>query len=215
MQKKSPRKYDSTLRSEQAQQTRTAILNAADKLFRAQGWAKTSVAAIAAEAGVSAETIYATLKTKRAIIAELVKRAVRRDAPDTPLIRQARPAVVLNAPDQREMIALFASDISQVLGAFAPLMAVLRVAATTEPELNKLYVRIQQGRRENLSAFAAALISLAHLNEDMALAEATSVIWRLASPEMYSLITEVEGLDQSGFADWLASSLHRILLARN
>lgn len=215
MQKKSPRKYDSTLRSEQAQQTRTAILNAADKLFRAQGWAKTSVAAIAAEAGVSAETIYATLKTKRAIIAELVTRAVRRDAPDTPLIRQARPAVVLNTPDQREMIALFASDISQVLGVVAPLMAVLRVAATTEPELNKLYVRIQQGRRENLSAFATALIRLAPLHEDMALAEATSVIWRLASPEMYSLITEVEGLDQSGFADWLASSLHRILLARN
>jgi hypothetical protein len=44
-------------------------------------------------------------------------------------------------------------------------------------------------------------------------AEATAVIWRLASPEMFTLMTEVEGISVADFETWLASSLRRLLLA--
>jgi AcrR family transcriptional regulator len=50
------RAYDSSRRLEQAEQTRRRILDAALLLFGREGYAATSVAAVAREAGVSVKT---------------------------------------------------------------------------------------------------------------------------------------------------------------
>src|SRR4051812_22078410 len=69
------RRYHSPLRQEQALATRTRILDAALALFGRQGYGTTSIAAVAREAGVVSETIYATFGSKRGIIDGLVERA--------------------------------------------------------------------------------------------------------------------------------------------
>jgi DNA-binding transcriptional regulator YbjK len=55
---KPKRRYDSTGRQAQARRSREAILDAARRQFLDAGYAATTIAAIAAEAGVSVETIY-------------------------------------------------------------------------------------------------------------------------------------------------------------
>ncbi|WP_333892870.1 TetR/AcrR family transcriptional regulator [Mycolicibacterium gadium] len=55
--KKAPRPYRSQLRQQQAEATRARILNAAVELFAADGYTRTTLAKIAATAGVSAETV--------------------------------------------------------------------------------------------------------------------------------------------------------------
>ncbi|WP_448231583.1 TetR/AcrR family transcriptional regulator [Microbacterium lacticum] len=55
----SSRPYRSALRSAQAAQTRHRVLDAAARLFATRGYHATTFAAIAAEAGVSAETVKA------------------------------------------------------------------------------------------------------------------------------------------------------------
>ncbi|HVL03972.1 MAG TPA: TetR family transcriptional regulator, partial [Acidimicrobiales bacterium] len=52
------RRYDARGRQEQARRTRWAVLEAAHRLFLEQGYAATTMAAIAAEAAVSVETVY-------------------------------------------------------------------------------------------------------------------------------------------------------------
>ena len=52
---KSTRRYESPRRRQQAADTRRDILEAAQRLFEQQGYAATTMAAIAAEAGVVAE----------------------------------------------------------------------------------------------------------------------------------------------------------------
>lgn len=42
--------------------------------------------------------------------------------------------------------------------------------------------------------------------------EMADILWRLASPEMFSLITEVEGYSTNRFGDWLAAMLKATLL---
>src|SRR3954470_19861101 len=61
--KKQPakRRYDSTLRQEQAAGTRARIVEAAAGLFERQGYAGTTIKKIAAAAGVSADTVYAAV----------------------------------------------------------------------------------------------------------------------------------------------------------
>src|SRR4249919_3469422 len=69
------RPYHSPLRQEQALATRQRILDAALELFGAHGYGATSIAAVAREAGVVPETIYATFGSKRGMIDGLTERA--------------------------------------------------------------------------------------------------------------------------------------------
>ena len=64
-QKSTKREYDSSRRQAQAQETRRHILEAARKLFMERGYAGATAEAIASEAGVSAQTIYAIFKNKK------------------------------------------------------------------------------------------------------------------------------------------------------
>ena len=57
-----PRRYNSTRRRQQAQQNRHAVLAAARQRFLAQGYAATTIAEIARDAGVSVETVYKSLR---------------------------------------------------------------------------------------------------------------------------------------------------------
>jgi AcrR family transcriptional regulator len=52
------RRYESPRRREQAAATRGAILDAAQRRFERDGYAQTTMAAIAAEAGVALKTVY-------------------------------------------------------------------------------------------------------------------------------------------------------------
>jgi hypothetical protein len=55
-------------RREQAEATRKAILDAAQRLFERQGYSATSIPSIAEEAGVALKTIYVYLDTKAALV---------------------------------------------------------------------------------------------------------------------------------------------------
>ena len=54
---KTTRRYDSPRRREQAAATRSEILRASQRLFEQEGYGATTMAAIAAEAGVSLKTM--------------------------------------------------------------------------------------------------------------------------------------------------------------
>src|SRR4051812_37590580 len=64
MARSQPRRYDARGRQEQARQNRRTILAEAQRLFLEHGYAKTTVAAIAAAAGVSVETVYKAFTNK-------------------------------------------------------------------------------------------------------------------------------------------------------
>ena len=213
MMKKTTRPYRSAHRTGQAAQTRAAILGAADALFRSKGWTATTIALIARQAGVSAETVYSGFGNKRTILQTLVIAAVRRDAPEVPLARQARPSAVLAEPDPARLLGQFARDIADVLSRVAPLMAVVRSGATTEPELASLYSELHEGRRGNLLAVAEVLARTGALRPHLTAASAADTIWRLASPELFTLIQDVEGTSPEAFGAWLEDTLVHALLA--
>ena len=65
------RRYDSPRRREQAAATRREILEAAQRLFERQGYAATTMAAIATEAGVALKTVYVAFETKSGVLRAL------------------------------------------------------------------------------------------------------------------------------------------------
>ena len=206
------RKYQSRLRQQQAADTRGAIVAAARQLFVANGWQGTTIAAVARAAGVSAESVYAVFGSKSALLLGVVQSAVRRSDPATPLVEQEGPRAVAAARDQAEMLTLFARDIVRVLSAVADIVAVLRVAAEADPEVAKVYDAIHAGRRENLALVAKALAGKGPLRDGMSEAAALAQIWRLASPELFLMLTRIEGLTPEQYAAWLEHTLGQLLL---
>src|SRR6478672_10942083 len=83
------RRYHSPQRLLQAEDTRRKVLDAARRLFAAQGYAATTLPNIAREAGVSQPTITAVFGTKAQLLSQMIQLAVRGDAESPSLA--ARP----------------------------------------------------------------------------------------------------------------------------
>jgi AcrR family transcriptional regulator len=204
------RPYRSERRREQAAQTRERVLDAADALFRERGWERTSIAAIAESAGVSQETVYARFGSKRALVGELMQRAVRGRDP-RPVPQQAGPRALFEAVDADELLRLFAADILQRIERAGPLMAVVAAAARSEPELAELYARMHDNRHENLKVLVDALAAKAPLR--VTAGEALETVFALTSPELNRLLVEQRGWSKRRYRSWLAASLKALLLA--
>ena len=84
----SGRAYASPLRRAQAETTRATVLDAAAALFVREGYLRTTMKAIAAEAGTSVETVYAQ-GSKSALLLTCVDRALGGDDDDVPLTERA------------------------------------------------------------------------------------------------------------------------------
>src|SRR3954470_15128365 len=73
---KRTRTYRSARRSAQALATRRTVLDAARELFVARGYLASTVADIAATAGVAVDTVYAAVGPKPVLLRELVETAL-------------------------------------------------------------------------------------------------------------------------------------------
>lgn len=211
-QEKSNRQYDSTHRQEQARQTRRLVLEAARDLFSERGYAGATIEAIAAQAGVAPETIYAIYKNKRGLLARLIDVTVGGDEQSLPLLDRPGPAEVLLAQDQVRQIELFAADITRILIRVAPLFPILRTAARTEPDIAGLLESLLENRRGNLAQFVRALIAHDPLRPGLDLEQATDLVWTLSSPDVFNLLTLDRGWSGQRFSTWLRDALVRLLL---
>jgi AcrR family transcriptional regulator len=206
---KRPRPYRSERRREQAEETRERVLDAAARLFAERGFENTTISAIAQAAGVSPETVYGRFRNKRALLGELVRRAVRgREA--APVGDQAGPRAVAASTDQREQMRLFAADISARLERVGPLIEVLASAARADPELAELLTTVHDERLRGLRGFVDALTSNGPLQQEPE--AALDTVWALASPELHRLLTRGRGWTRERYCSWLGASLSALLL---
>src|SRR5687767_4279485 len=99
------RRYEMANRSRQAAETRRRIVEAAAGLFLRDGYAATSMNAIAAEAGVAVQTIYASMRTKQEILRAVIQLTVRGEEELVPVAASARWREMERATDPRDKLA--------------------------------------------------------------------------------------------------------------
>ena len=95
------RQYNTTRRQEQARETRLRIIRAAHEHFVAQGYGRTTIAEIAASAGVSVETVYAAFRNKPTLLRQVWYVNFRGDEKGIRMRLDdlgSRPSVSLSAP---------------------------------------------------------------------------------------------------------------------
>lgn len=204
------RPYRSPRREQQAEQTRLLVLDAAEKLFKEHGYAGTSMAAVADQAGVSPESVYGHFGSKRALLGDLFRSAVR-GADPAPVPEQEVPRRLAATTDQRQQLGLFAADIAPRLERAAPLITVLAAASQSDPELARLLTTLHGDRLRNLRVLVEALAGNGPLL--LPTDEALDTVWALTSPELHQLLIRQRGWTRPRYEEWLATSLAELLLA--
>lgn len=89
-------------RARQAAATRQRIIDAAGRLFAEHGYTATTISAIAQEADVAVETVYARFKNKQNLLEAFLDQSIVGDAEPVPFLD--RPAVQAMQAGRRHMI---------------------------------------------------------------------------------------------------------------
>lgn len=206
------RPYRSAVREERGRRTKTQILEGARALFLERGFAATTIAAIADQAHVAPETIYATYGTKAAVLENVVLDAVLRDDERHDVLERRWVRALLELPDLGGRIAAFARHTAQTLELTSPVYAVIRAAGTGARELDDLQRRLQQKRFSDQAKVLVAVAKNQSLRAGLTAQEAAETFSALASPELHHILTADRGWPQDRYAQWLERTIEATLL---
>jgi AcrR family transcriptional regulator len=209
---KSQRRYDSALRREQARQTRTRVLDAAERLFADRGYASSTIETIASNAGVAIDTVYANFGSKRGLLSALMDLRVGGDDQPVELLDRAGPQAVRREPNQKRQIARFAEDVSAISERARPVDDIIRGAAAVDAEIAAYRGRLQKTRFENMRRFVSWLAANGPLRAGVSEDDAAAIVWSLTSPEMHRLLRVERAWTPDRYTEWLGQTLTRTLL---
>ena len=206
------RSYDSTRRREQAAETQRQILRAAQRLFERDGYATTTVAAIASEAGVATKTVYLAFESKSGILRALWHLLLRGDPADVPVGEGEWYRETLAEPDPETRIVRVAVRSREVKERAADLMEVIRTAAPADPDIATLWDRIQTNVRDLLRPIVESLRSDGVLRPGLDVDEATDVLWALVHPDIWQLLVNQRGWSIERYEQWCLDAVRAQLL---
>jgi AcrR family transcriptional regulator len=200
------RPYRSPKREQRAQETRRRIRDAASRLFLRDGYATTTMSAIAREAEVGERTVYLAFPTKPALLNEIITVAVRGGDEDAPLAARDAWQEVLAAPGD-QILARLADALQAIFARTAPVLEVAEAAAASNPDLAARRERGQRNMRADFREVADALDRAGALAAKVTPADAADTIYALAGHDVYLRLTRECGWTGTRYAAWLADTL--------
>jgi AcrR family transcriptional regulator len=207
---KPKRRYDSSGRQAQARRNREAILDAAQRQFLEGGYAATTVTAVAAEAGVSVETVYKAFGGKPGLIRAIYERALAGREPIPAF--QRSDAMRERETDPREIMRNWGTFVSELAPVGAPIVRLVRAAAASDPDMAALLKASNDDREQRARHHARFLKQRGYLRQGISLAQATDILWTCTSDELYDLLVTQRGWSLPRFARFLADFMITALL---
>lgn len=206
------RGYHSPLRREQARATQRAVLDAARRLFVEGGYVATTMNAIAAEARVSPETVYALFKNKRSLLTRLVEVTIVGDDAPVRVADREWVAQLRDEPDPRRAVQVLARNGRLILQRMMPIYEVLRGAAAADPGAAAVLERYRSQRFIGQRQILRTLTSRHPLREGLTASMAADILFTVGSPETYGLLVRDRRWSAARFERWYADTLARLLL---
>ena len=201
-----------TRRARKALGTRRRILEAAETLFTRDGYATTTIAAIAGKADVAVQTVYAVFGTKRAILGKLLAWRVVGDDDATPLKDRDDWRAMESETDPRRQLELLAAIATRIGERMGALYDVLAGAAGSDPKIAHMYRRQQQRRHNDQRRLARSLARKSALRPGLSEAHATDIMWAIANPTMHHRLVAERRWTGDQYERWLARALTCSLL---
>lgn len=208
MQAKLPRRaYDASRRRASAQQRRGQIVAAARHLFGRYGYGATSIERIAREAGVAVPTVYATYRSKRALLIALLDQA-EAQADVAGLQGDLRAA----AGDARKQLRRLVSFACRFYAQAADIVEIARGAGSTDEDLLALWKVGEQRRLRSQAPLTDAWGRAGALRKGLSPEEALDMLWAMTGADHYRLFVVERNWSADHYEAWLGQSLQRLLL---
>lgn len=207
-----PRRYESPRRDQQAAATRREILEAALRLFERSGYTATTMAAIAAEAGVALKTVYLAFQTKRGLLLALWHLRLRGDEAPVPVGERPWFREVIDEPDPERLLRLNARNSRVVKERAGTLLEILRDAAPSDVELDALWTRIQTEFYDNQRSLVERLRTNNALRPGLDVDRGADILWTLNHPDLYRLLVGDRGWAPEQYEEWLGDAFCSQLL---
>jgi AcrR family transcriptional regulator len=165
------RTYRSPRREQAAADTRTAILDAAERLFVEHGYASTTVNQVAAAASVAPNTVYATFGGKAQLVVALIERAM-----DDPLIIASLEDIA-TMNDGTEIISRAAAGTGATKRSQQHTIVIMLDNATADPMITEAVERATTMLRQRFHRIAGRLAAVDALREGITPARAGAILW--------------------------------------
>ena len=201
MSKNSSRPYESKLRQEQADLTRTRITTAARQLFLTQGFDATTIEVIARSAQVSSQTVYAIFRSKQGILDEIISRASFGPA-YSQLVKQA-----LAMDDPVERLRIAARIACKIFTAEREELELLRGAGLVAREFAERERKLECGRYEAQRSTIEILDRSGLMKSGMSIDRARDIFWSLTCRDLYRMLVVERGWPTQQYEDWLGELL--------
>jgi AcrR family transcriptional regulator len=207
---KRKREYDSTGRLAQAERNRDVVLDVAEQLFLTAGYATTTIATIAAAAGVSVEMIYKAFGGKAGLVRAIRARGLAGEGPIPAEQRSDR--LRLNERDPHRLIAHWGTLTTEVAPKVSPILLLVRSTAATDPEMATLLDEMDADRLRRMTVNARQLHDAGQLRPGVTLADAVDTLWTYSSPELYELLVLRRGWTLKRYGRFIADAMSAALL---
>jgi AcrR family transcriptional regulator len=211
-QRQGRRVYDATGRRAQAEASRQRILEVARSLFIDQGFAGTSMAQIAAAAGVSAPTVFAAFKSKVNLLKIAAETTIVGDAEPVPLAERPEMRHVHAGATAEEVLDRLAGLNAATAERAYPIFTVLHAAADAEPEIAALVRLIDAQRLAGATMLARTLLARLGQDDPDRLAAVRDTIWAFNALSMYGMLVVQRGWSLERYREWLRKALHAVVL---
>lgn len=204
------RRYDSSRRQQQARENRRQILQAAHALFVEKGYGSTTIAEIAAAAGVAVETIYASFRNKPTLLHRAWDLAVGGDEQDVHLLERPEMRAVFDEPDLSTRFARFATVNTTIMRRTAALRLAVSAAAGTDTAAATLLTEIDRARHDAMGVHARAAAASGQLA--VTRDECRDVLFATTDGTLWHTLVQRQGWSDERYASWLGHCWQAMLV---
>jgi AcrR family transcriptional regulator len=191
--------------------TRQRIVEAAARLFVADGYLSTTIAAIAREASTGVQTVYLAFGSKAAILKTAIDVAVAGDYEDVPVSQRPRADDARAAPDAPSMLDICLEVALADTERAGPMYQVCQAAAA-DPEVAELLADIGRQRRSSWQEAARWLSGRAGFRPDLTAERAGDILYALVSPDMWRVLVCECGWSSQQWRDFTRATARAHLL---
>ena len=209
---KAKRRYESPRRRAQAESTRAQILASAGELFERQGYAATTMAAVAEDAGVALKTVYIAFETKSGLLRALWHLRLRGDQDALAVQDRTWYREVLDEPDAVGQLHLTAHHSRVVKERVGALFDVIRGAATSDPDVAALWSRIESEFHGLQRTIVESIAAKKALRRRLDVGRAADILWTLNHPDLWRLLVRERGWTPEEWETWFGDTAIEQLL---
>ena len=195
-----------SLRERQARFTREEILRAARVLFAERGYARTSVRDVAEAAGVSVQTVYASVGSKQELVARL------NDLIDSEAGIPAIARAAAESGDPREIAATSARVTRSLLENCGDIVHALVTGAASEPELAAALAEGHRRHFEGARQVAGLLRELGALRPGLDVDDAAETLAAVSDFRLGLVLRDSYGWSLDQMESWIAATSRELLL---